>query len=92
MLSADLQRTVIFKALTLAPISFLPAVLLAQPIASFLGNLLGQSILQAGIDVTVSLTPILLWIVLVLLLAAVSALQPARHAAQLEIRDAVDYS
>ena len=85
------RRVVVLEALVIGLISWAVAILLSIPLAIFLGNSLGISLLARPLDYVFSIPAVLLWFVLVVVISMVASALPARNAARLTIRDALTY-
>ena len=63
------------------------ATLLAIPLSRYLSYALGVTVLRVPLDHIVSLSGIALWLVLVIFLAAIASIIPARNASKLSVRE-----
>ncbi|MEP7358483.1 MAG: FtsX-like permease family protein, partial [Anaerolineales bacterium] len=85
------RRVVAVEALVIGLFSWLAAVPLSIPLAVFLGNALGLSLLALALDYIFSVPALLLWLGLVVVIAVLASALPAQNAARLTIRDAIAY-
>ena len=85
------RRVVILEGLVIGLISWAAAVPLSVPLAIFLGNSLGMSLLARPLDYIFSVPAMLLWLGLVVLISVIGSALPAQNAARLTIRDALAY-
>jgi putative ABC transport system permease protein len=82
---------VIVEGICVGALSWVPATLLALPLSRLLSDTLGWSILSWPLVYIFPVTAPLLWIGLVVLLAAGASYIPAQRAATMNVRDALDY-
>jgi putative ABC transport system permease protein len=85
------RRVVTIEALVIALVSWLAAIPLSIPLAVFLGNALGMSLLARPLDYVFSVPAVLLWLALVIVIAVLASALPAQNAARLTIREAIAY-
>jgi len=72
-------------------LSWIPATLLALPLSRMLSDVLGWSIVSwPFVYVFPPIAP-LVWAVVVVVLSAGASYIPARHAARINVRDALEY-
>jgi putative ABC transport system permease protein len=86
-----IRQVVVVEGLIIASLSWAAAIPLSVPLAIFLGNSLGISLLARPLDYTFSAPAVLLWLGLVLFIAVAASLIPAQNAARLTIRDTLVY-
>ncbi len=72
-------------------ISWALGSLLALPLGLALSNVVGVAFTRAPLVYTFSVSGVLLWLLIVVLLALAASLMPARRAAQITVRDALSY-
>ncbi len=89
--NAVIRAMMVRESLVVALVSWAIGLLLSIPLGAWLGDLLGVQLLSRPLDYTFSLTGALLWLVLVLGIAYVASLAPARRASRLTIRDTLAY-
>jgi putative ABC transport system permease protein len=85
------RRVVVVEALVIGLASWMAAIPLSIPLAVFLGNALGMSLLARPLDYIFSVPAVLLWLAMVVIIAAMASALPAQNAARLTIRDAIAY-
>lgn len=85
------RRVVMAEALVIGLASWLVAIPLSIPLAVFLGNALGRSLLARPLDYIFSVPALLLWLGIVIAIAVLASALPAQTAARLTIRDAIAY-
>jgi len=72
-------------------LSWLVGVLIALPVSVLLSNVVGELILQDALTYTFSVSGALLWLGIVVLLAALASFLPARSASRLTVREVLAY-
>jgi len=86
-----IRRLVIVEGLIIALMSWVIAIPLSIPLAIFLGNALGTSLLATPLDYIFSIPAVLIWLGLIIIIATIASLVPAQNAAKLTIRDTLVY-
>jgi putative ABC transport system permease protein len=86
-----IARDVVFEGMVMAVLSWCLAVLGAVPITFALDAATGQLFIRSALDFFMSPIAVALWLVLVLILAAVSSFIPARRSARLAVKEALAY-
>ena len=86
-----IRRLVLVEGLTIALMSWTIAIPLSIPLAVFLGDALGVSLLATPLDYIFSIPAVLIWLGLILIISIVASLIPAQTAAKLTIRDTLSY-
>jgi putative ABC transport system permease protein len=89
--SRVVRRVVIIEGLVIAFISWIVAVPCSIPLAIWLGDSLGNSLLARPLDYVFSIPAALLWLGLSMVIAIIASAIPAQAAARLTIRDALVY-
>ena len=84
-----LARQVWAEALLIGLLSWVAGMILAVPISWALETACGQIFFKTPLDFYLSPQAALLWLALVVLLASLSSLMPARRAARLTVREAL---
>ena len=82
---------VIVEGMLIGLISWALSALVAIPISQLLDRGLGQALMTIPIMYIFSYRGLLLWLIIVLVLSAISSLLPARNAVRLTIRDVLAY-
>jgi putative ABC transport system permease protein len=86
-----IARGVVVEGIVMAILSWCIAVIVAIPITFALDAATGQMFIQSALDFFMSPAAIAGWLLLGVILAAVSSFHPARRAARLTIREAIAY-
>lgn len=86
-----IMRMVILEGVVIGGISWLLGVILSFPITYMLATIVSLAIFKTPIDIKITWDGFLLWLLLVLLLAAIASVLPARNAARLTIREVLAY-
>jgi putative ABC transport system permease protein len=89
--NGSILRTVIGEGLFIAALSVLVASVLSVPFTMWIATLIGTASLGPAMGVVLSTTAIPLWLAIALASAAFASGYPARRAARMTIRDALDY-
>ena len=89
--SGVVRRVVIVEALVIGLASWTAAIPLSIPLAVFLGNGLGMSLLARPLDYIFSVPALLLWLGMVIAISVIASALPAQNAARLTIREAIAY-
>ena len=84
-------RIVLVEGVLIGVICWAIGSLLALPASSFLTNAIGTVLLQAKPSYIFSTNGTLLWLVIVILLAALASYLPARSASRLTVREVLSY-
>jgi putative ABC transport system permease protein len=82
---------VIVEGLLIGFISWLLGCFLSFPISNALSDILSQALFDAPSVFTISPWGFIIWLVLVIILAVLASVAPARNAAQLTIREVLSY-
>lgn len=85
------MRTVIAEGVFIGLISFGLAAILSVPFTYLLSRIVSQAVFQTPIPVVFTYTGYAIWLGLVLALAALASILPARNAARLTIREVLAY-
>ena len=85
------RRVVILEGLVIGLISWALAVPCSIPLAIWLGNSLGLSLLASPLDYIFSAPAVYIWLGLMVVISIIASLIPAQNAARLTIRDALVY-
>jgi putative ABC transport system permease protein len=87
----DIQSIVITEGMVIGLISWLFAILLAMPLTSVLSVGVGIALFQAPVPYIFGLSGMSIWLIGVLILAALASALPARRASRLTVRDTLAY-
>ncbi len=85
------EQIVIVEGVLIGLLSWLFGTLLALPISKVFTEQVGIAFLHAPLRHSFSTTGVFIWLIIVILLAALATYIPARSASQLKIRDALAY-
>jgi putative ABC transport system permease protein len=85
------RRVVIIESLVIGLISWVAAIPSSIPLAIWLGDSLGISLLARPLDYIFSIPAVLMWLALMTVISVIASIIPAQNAAQLTIRDALVY-
>lgn len=80
-------QIILSEGLLLGLMSWLIAALLALPMGALLSNVVGVVLLQTALSFSFSPGGLLIWLGIVLGLATIASILPARNAARLTVRD-----
>jgi len=86
-----IMRLVIVEGMIIGLISWGLGALLSIPIAKGLGWILGVALLNVPLQYQFSLQGLVIWIIVVVMLSALSCVIPARNAVRLTVRDVLAY-
>ncbi|MEA2344675.1 MAG: putative transport system permease protein, partial [Thermoanaerobaculia bacterium] len=86
-----IARGVVVEGIVMAVLSWCVAVILAIPITFALDAATGQMFIRSALDFFMSPAAVAGWLLLAVVLAALSSFHPARRAARLTIREAIAY-
>jgi putative ABC transport system permease protein len=84
-------QLVVVEGALVGLISWALSIIVAIPITQMLDNRLGDSLLTVPLVYTLSGAGIVIWLVVVLVLAAIASSLPARNAVRLTVRDVLAY-
>jgi len=87
----NIQSMVVMEGLVIGLISWILGIILSIPFTCLLDYGVGVSIFQSPLDVVFSWTGSLVWLLGILILAALSSLTPASHASRLSVRETLAY-
>jgi putative ABC transport system permease protein len=82
---------VVIEGTCIGLLSWIPATLLAVPLSKVLSDVLGWSIVSWPLVYVFPLFAPLLWMGIVVLLSASASYMPARHAARINVRNALEH-
>jgi len=85
------RRVVILEGLVIGLISWATSIPCSIPLAIWLGNTLGLSLLARPLDYIFSVPAVLMWLGLMTVISIIASIVPAQSAARLTIRDALVY-
>ena len=86
-----IARGVVVEGIVMAILSWCVAVIVAIPITFALDAASGKMFVRSALDFFMSPAAVAEWLLLAVVLAAISSFHPARRAARLAIREALAY-
>jgi len=86
-----IARDVVFEGMVMAVLSWCAALLVSIPITFALDAATGQMFIRSALDFYMSPFAAAVWLLLVLILAALCSFYPARRSARLAVREAIAY-
>jgi putative ABC transport system permease protein len=66
-------------------------VILAYPVSKLLSDAVGRQFLSTPLDYTFSMSGVLIWLVVVIVLSALASFLPAWNASRLTVREVLAY-
>jgi putative ABC transport system permease protein len=84
-------RIVLVEGVLIGMLSWLLGAIFALPVSKLLSDAVGYAFFQAPLSYTFSFAGALIWLALVLIIAALASALPARGAARLTVRDVLAY-
>jgi putative ABC transport system permease protein len=87
----SVRRIFIIEGVLIGMLSWLLGVILAFPLSRLLGNAIGQQFLNSPLNHVFSMGGMLLWLFLVVILAAVASFIPAWNASRMTVREVLAY-
>ena len=87
----SVRRIFIVEGIIIGVISWLVGAILALPISKVLSDLIGSQFLSAPLNYTFSLTGVVIWLVLVIVLASFASFLPAWNASRITVREVLAY-
>ena len=87
----SVRRIFIVEGIIIGLISWLVGTILAMPVSRLLSDLIGAQFLSAPLSYTFSLTGVIIWLVLVIVLASVASFLPAWNASRITVREVLAY-
>jgi putative ABC transport system permease protein len=86
------RQIVVIEGVLVAGLSGVLGTLLAIPLSRLISHAVGRTFFSAPLEYTFSLPGVLLWLLILVVLAIVSSMLPARSAAQTSVRQALSYA
>jgi putative ABC transport system permease protein len=87
----EIMRTIMVEGVVIGLISWFLGVLLSFPITYLLSTIVSLAIFNSPIEVHFTYLGFVIWLLVVLVLSALSSTLPARNAARLTIREVLAY-
>jgi putative ABC transport system permease protein len=81
----------ILEGVMIGVLSWLLGTLLALPLSKLLSDGVGIPIMGAPLSFSFSMTGVLVWLIVVIILSAIASFVPARNASQLTVRETLAY-
>jgi putative ABC transport system permease protein len=85
------MRIIISEGVFIGLLSWLFGIVMAWPIAHFLGLAIGTTMLREQLSDTFSPLGVGLWLLIVLVISALASFMPAARAARLSVREVLSY-
>jgi putative ABC transport system permease protein len=89
--SGAILRLVMVEGIIIGVISWIVGAILAVPISLLLDNVVGISILKSPLSYEFSYEGFFLWLAMILIIAVLACLFPARNAIRLTVREVLAY-
>ncbi|MCB0172940.1 MAG: FtsX-like permease family protein [Anaerolineae bacterium] len=87
----SVQKIFIVEGIIIGLLSWIVGTALAYPLSRYLSQLIGQQFLSAPLDYTFSITGVLLWLGVVIILSALASFLPAWNASRMTVREVLAY-
>ncbi len=87
----EIMKSVVIEGVMIALITWVLAVAAAVPVSYALLTIIGKAMMGSSIELTLTAEGVVIWLVVVVLLAVVASMLPARNAARLTIREVLAY-
>ena len=84
-------RLVVLEGLLIGLISYVLGIVVSLPITALLSNIISQAIFDSRAKFALSYQAIVLWLALVIVLAVLASVMPAKNATRLTIREVLAY-
>lgn len=88
---AVVMGIVVIEGVVVGLISWLAAAVIAGPLSRFFGNFLISFMFRSKLDFMFQLNGLWIWLVIAVVVSAISSLMPARSATKLTVREALAY-
>jgi putative ABC transport system permease protein len=85
------RRVFVVEGIIVGILSWVVGAILAYPMSKLLSDAVGKQFLSTPLDYTFSINGMLLWLVVVILLAALASFLPAWNASRLTVREVLAY-
>lgn len=89
--NAAIRQVVVIEGVMVGLISWLLALIISAPSARALAGAVVQVVFETGVSFRYSLSGLLVWLTLVVMIGVGASLAPARRAALLTVREVLDY-
>jgi putative ABC transport system permease protein len=84
-------RLVLVEGMLIGALSWLAAIAIATPISQLMASAIGQALFQSAIPFVFDGTGVLAWLLVVVVISALSSVLPAWNAARLTVREVLAY-
>jgi ABC-type lipoprotein release transport system permease subunit len=81
----------VVEGMLIGVIGWLPGILLSLAVGKLLGDIVGLAFIKVPLKFIFSLDGFFLWLVIVVVLSAVTSIAPASNGAHLTVRDVLAY-
>jgi putative ABC transport system permease protein len=85
------RRIVLTEGITIGLLSAVFAILFSFPLSQGLCALVGEAIFQLPLSYVISVNGIIMWLIIVVVLSAISSFLPAYNASRLTVREILAY-
>jgi putative ABC transport system permease protein len=87
----EIMKSVVIEGVMIALITWVFASVVSVPVSFALLRIIGEAMMGSQIDLAITAQGVVIWLAVVVLLAVVASLLPARNAARLTIREVLAY-
>lgn len=85
------RRVILIEGIAVGLLSWILGAMLSEPAGRALSGAVVQAVMRANLSFKYSFAGLLLWLIVVGLIGVIASLAPARRAAQLTVREVLDY-
>jgi putative ABC transport system permease protein len=89
--NASVRQIFIVEGIIIGLLSWAVGAILAYPVSKLLSDAVGRQFLSTPLDYTFSISGVLIWLVVVILLSALASFLPAWNASRLTVREVLAY-
>ena len=89
--NASVAQVFVVEAVLIGLVSWLLAVPVAVPVSGLMSYALGLAFLQSPLSYRFSLTGVVIWLLVVIVLSSLASFLPARNASRLTVREVLAY-
>jgi len=89
--NGSVRSIVLTEGVLIGVLSWILALIITGPITIVLGEALGQAMFERSIPVSFSIIGVAAWLPIVLIIATIASLAPARRASRISVREALAY-
>ena len=86
-----ISKIIVNEGVFIAIMSWVLAIVLSLPLSLALGSFLGEMSFKTALGLHISWFAVFLWLVLVIVMAAVASFLPARRASKMAVHEAISY-